>query len=63
MTFESYRYYSLDGVGHLQGATWFDAENDEHAIAQIEAKHPDAKCEIWQGRRLIASVAPRQQSA
>jgi hypothetical protein len=60
---ESYRYYSLDGVGHLSGAEWFDAENDEHAIAQIEAKLPDARCEIWQGRRLVASIAPKQQSA
>jgi len=60
---ETYRYYCLDGVGHLQGADWFEADSDEEAIAHIEAKHPDAKCEIWQGQRLVASISPKRLQA
>jgi hypothetical protein len=60
---QSYRYYCLDGVGHLHLADWIAAESDEDAIAQIETRHPDGKCEIWQGSRLVASTSPRQQSA
>jgi hypothetical protein len=60
---QSYRYYCLDGMGNLHLADWIVAESDEDAIAQIEARHPDGKCEIWRGTQLIASTAPRQQSA
>jgi hypothetical protein len=55
---KTYRYYRLDGVGHLYDAEWFHAENDEAAVALIETKHPDAKCEIWQEERLVAKTEP-----
>ena len=35
MPSENYRYYRLDGVGHLEGAEWFEAENDEDAICTL----------------------------
>lgn len=63
MPSENYRYYCLDGAGHLHSAEWFHAETDEEAIAQISAKHPDAKCEIWQGQRLVASLSPERLRA
>ena len=63
MSQENYRYYCLDGAGHLHGAAWLDAETDEEAIAHLEAKHPDSKCEIWQGRHLVASISPKRLSA
>ena len=59
MPSENYRYYRLDSGGHLYMAEWFHAENDEDAIAQIGAKHPYAKCEIWQGKRVVAQLSPR----
>ena len=62
MSSESYRYYCLDGAGHLHDAAWFQAESDEDAIAQIEAKHPDALCEIWQGTRIVAKLSPRRRA-
>lgn len=55
---EHYRYYRLDGAGHLHEAEWFDAESDENAAAKIEAKYPDARREIWQGTRLVATLTP-----
>ena len=63
MSQENYRYYCLDGAGHLHEAAWFAAEDDSDAIAQIEAEHPDATCEIWQGRRLVAKLSPRRLQA
>lgn len=63
MTLENYRYYCLDGAGHLHDAEWFYAESDDEATAQIEARHPNSKCEIWQGKRLVASIAPRRLEA
>lgn len=62
MPSENYRYYRLDGVGHLHEAEWFRAESDEAAIAQIEERHPDAICEIWRDRRLVASLPKRLQA-
>jgi hypothetical protein len=63
MALENYRYSCLDGTGHLPSAEWFHAVGDEDAIAQIEAKHADATCEIWQENRLVAKLSPRRLSA
>ena len=63
MSSESYRCYCLDGSGNLHEPEWFDADHDEHAIEQLRTKYPDSKCEIWQGRRLVASLSPDRLSA
>ena len=60
---QTYRYYCLDGAGRLHDAAWFEAENDDDAVAQVEMKHPDGKCEIWQGQRLIAKTEPKRLQA
>ena len=63
MPSENYHYYRLDGTGRLHEPAKFAADSDEDAIAQIETKHPDSKCEIWQGKRLVASIQPQRRSA
>ena len=63
MPLENYRYYCLDHIGHLHSADWFHAKNDEDAIKHIEAKHPDALCEIWQRNRLVARLGPERREA
>jgi hypothetical protein len=63
MRSEMYRYYCLDRTGRLHDTAWFHAETDGDAIAQISAKHPDSKCEIWQGKRLVASISPARLQA
>jgi hypothetical protein len=55
---ENYRYYCLDAAGCLHEAEWFDAASDEEAVAKVSGKLPDAKCEIWHGHRLVATIAP-----
>ena len=57
MSSQTYRYYGLDGVGHPHLAEWFDTENDEKAVGLIEQLHPDERCEIWQGARLVAKLS------
>lgn len=59
----TYRYYCLDSSGHLHSAEWFEADSDEDAVSQIEALHPDALCEIWQGQRLVATLSPKRLQA
>ena len=59
----NYRYYCLDGAGRLHEPEYFHAESDADAIAQIETKHPDALCEIWQGDRLVVKLMPRRLRA
>ena len=63
MPSENYRYYCLDGDGRLHNAEWFHAETDEDAVAQIEAKHPNGLCEVWQGERFVAKISPRRLQA
>ena len=63
MPSEKYRYYCLDGTGRLHDAAWCEVENDADAIAQITVKHPDGKCEIWQGKRLVAELLPKHLQA
>lgn len=63
MSLQSYRYYHLDGVGHLHGAEWFEAASDEDAVAQVEILLPDSMCEIWHGPRLVAKLSPRRLRA
>ena len=60
---QTYRFYCLDSDGRLHNADWFEADNDEHAVQLIEAAHPESKCEIWLGERLVAQVTPERLSA
>jgi hypothetical protein len=56
----TYRYYCLDGAGNIHNAEWFDADSDEQAVADIQARHPDSTCEVWSGNKLIGSTRPQQ---
>ena len=55
---DGYRYYRLDGAGMIYDAEWFEAQDDAAATARIAANHPDATCEIWLGKRLVAKTTP-----
>ncbi len=58
MSSEEYRYYRLDGDGRLHCAEWISAVDDEQAVELIRVSHPDAKCEVWKGTRLVAKLVP-----
>ena len=63
MSKSTYRFYRLDGVGHLQGAEWFASESDEIAVELIRVRHPEARIEIWQRERLVAKISPARLRA
>ncbi len=53
----NYRLYCLDGAGRITGAAdVIEAPSDEDAIAAARDRAPDSHCEIWQGRRLVATI-------
>ena len=59
----NYRYYRLDGAGHLHDPEWIAAQSDKDAIAQVNALHPDATWELWFGTRLVGKLWPARLSA
>ena len=63
MPSENFRYYCLDATGHLHSAEWFDADDDEQALRLVADKHPDSRCEVWHGDRLVGKVEPDRLSA
>lgn len=52
-----------DGTGHLAHAEWFEAASDEEAIAQVEAKYPSERSEVWLGTRCVARICPKNFDA
>lgn len=54
---EDYRLYCLDGAQRIQrAAEVINASSDEDAVAQARALDKPTACEIWQGRRLVATI-------
>lgn len=53
-----YRVYRFDGVSRIEMAEWIQASDDEDAIRQTrQLGNKAAKCELWQGNRLIIALA------
>lgn len=53
---KSYRIYSYDGAHHIVTADIIEAATDEQAMAKAEAGGFGSKCEIWDGRRMVAQL-------
>lgn len=53
---KSYRIYSYDGAHHIVTADIIEAATDEQATAKAEAAGFGSKCEIWDGRRMVAQL-------
>lgn len=52
-----YRLYCLDGTSRIQRvAEVISASSDEEALAAARALNKPMSCEIWQGRRLVATI-------
>ena len=58
-----YRVYCYDGTRNIVSADWLEAANDAEAIAKAEAAGYGSKCEVWDGRRLVAQLGAEQLSA
>ena len=57
-----YHLYCLDELGKIRKDEWFDAENDEDAIAKATAMKKPHACEIWDRDRFIGHVPPTSLS-
>ena len=52
-----YRLYCLDGAGNINLVEWIEAPDDADAIRQAhELKRGALKCEVWLGKRLVATL-------
>jgi hypothetical protein len=52
-----YRLYCLDGAGRISLADWVQADSDEEAVGKARTMMGEAlKCELWQGKRLVATL-------
>jgi hypothetical protein len=52
-----FRLYCLDRDGRIDLADVIHASTDEEAIAKARVlKRHTLKCEVWQGRRLVATL-------
>jgi hypothetical protein len=52
-----YRLYCVDGTKRIQrAADVISAVSDEDAITLARALQKPTACEIWQGRRLVATL-------
>lgn len=57
----AYRFYCLDGEGRITFAEWIDARDDVDAVRKARDLRLHApKCEVWQGKRLVATLNARE---
>jgi hypothetical protein len=60
---KTYRVYCYDDAHKIVTADFIDAASDDDAIAKAEAAGYGSKCEIWDGKRLVAALAAERRSA
>jgi len=58
-----YRVYCFDASLNTVTSDWIEAEDDEQAIAQAQAAGFGSKCEIWDGKRLVAQLEAERQAS
>jgi hypothetical protein len=57
-----YCAYFLDSSGWLLYFELFETGSDQEAVAAVRASNPQAICQIWNGRRLVAKLDPNRLS-
>ena len=60
---KTYRVYCFDAAHKILTADWLDAESDEEAIAKAHAQGFGTKCELWDGRRMVAQLEDQAREA
>ena len=60
---KTYRVYCFDSAHNVVTADFIEAASDEQAIAIAEASDFGSKCEIWDGRRLVAQLDGERRHA
>jgi hypothetical protein len=60
---KTYRVYCFDAAHKVVTADWLKAPNDEEAIAKAQAQGFGTKCELWDGKRLVAQLQDERREA
>ena len=60
---KTYRVYCYDSASHIVIADFIEAAGDEEAIAKARDAGFGSKCEIWDGKRLVAELADERRTA
>lgn len=60
---KTYRVYCYDGANRVLSADWLEAADDADAIARATARGFGSKCELWDGRRLVATLEDERRRA
>jgi hypothetical protein len=60
---ETYRVYCYDAQQKTVSSDLIEAANDQDAIARAEAAGFGSKCEIWEGKRLVAKLEAERREA
>lgn len=58
----NYRIYCLDGANKVASAGWVEADDDAAAIDRVHELHDGYKCEVWDGKRLVARIDLRREA-
>ena len=58
-----YRVYCFDAARHVVRVDEIEASSDEQAIAMAEEAGFGTKCELWDGRRLVAQLQEERLQA
>ena len=58
-----YRIYAFDAARGIVSADWLKAQDDADAVAKAEAFGLGAKCEVWDGKRLVAKLEGSRMQA
>ena len=58
-----YRLYCFDGAGKVWAADWLQAASDEDAIQAAHQMDFVVKCELWEGKRLVATIEPQLRAS
>ena len=60
---KSYRAYFFDPKQRILTADWIKADSDDAALAAAQSFNHAAKCEVWDGERLVAAIEAEQRRA
>ena len=53
-----YRLYCLNDDENVVESHWIEAVSEDEAIENVKKNHPNSRCEIWLGKRLVAEIRP-----
>ena len=60
---KTYRVYAFDLARKEVTADFIKARSDEEVVAAVEAAGFGSKCEIWDGKRLVAQIEGERRQA